>query len=114
MGASQLEHTEPHGSSPGWQLSHCTLDFLLGAGVGLEEEHICGGSTPGCRWVAESEWGPRNRSVLSPMCSSPGQMTSSHVATSTVAPVDVIEAASTPEPYWLWRGDIELYVEAQE
>jgi hypothetical protein len=41
-------------------------------------------------------------------------MTSLHVAASTVTHVDAIEAASTPEPNWLWRGGIELYVGAQE
>jgi hypothetical protein len=94
--------------------SHSTLEPSLGAPVGLEGEHVCGGSTPGCLWAAESEWGPCDRSVLSPMGSLPGQMTSSHVSTSTVAHVDAIEATSTPEPYWLWCGSTELYVGAQE
>jgi hypothetical protein len=31
---------------------------LLGAHVGLEEEHVRGGSTPGRQWAAESEQGP--------------------------------------------------------
>ncbi len=75
---------------------------------------MCGGSTLGCRWAAESEWGPRDRSVLSPMGCSLGPMTSSHISTSIVAHVDVIEAASMPEPYWLWHGNIELCVGAQE
>ncbi len=95
-------------------LSHCTLDLLLGPCVGLEGEHIRGGLTPGRQWVAESERGPSDRSVLSPTGSSKGQMTSSHVATSTVTHVDAIEADSMPEPYWLWSGDIELYVGSQE
>jgi hypothetical protein len=53
-------------------LTYCTLVLLLGAHVGLEEEHICGGSTSGWQWAAESEQGPCDRSVLSPMDSSPG------------------------------------------
>jgi hypothetical protein len=94
--------------------SHYTLDLLLGAHVELVGEHVCGGSTPGHWWVAERERGPHDRSVLSPTGSSPGQTTSWNVATSTVTHVDVIEAASMPEPYWLWCGSIELYVGAQE
>ncbi len=66
------------------------------------------------QWAAKSERGPRDRSVLSSTGSSPGQTTSSHVATSTVTQVDAIEAASLPESYWLWRGGIELYVGAKE
>jgi hypothetical protein len=50
-----------------------------GARVGLEGEHVRGGSTLGRQWAAESERGPRDRSVLSPTSSSPGQTTSSHV-----------------------------------
>jgi hypothetical protein len=95
-------------------LSHSTLDLLLGARMRLEGEHAHGGLTPGRRWAAQSEQGPCNRSVLSPTGSSPGQTTSSYVSTSTVAYMDVIEAASTPEPYWLWHGGIELYVGALE
>jgi hypothetical protein len=77
-------------------LPHCTLDFLLGVCVGLEGEDVRGGSTSGRQWAAESELGPHDRSVLSPTGSSPGQTTSSHVATSTVTHVDAINAASTP------------------
>ncbi len=54
------------------RILHCTLDPSLGVYLGLEGEHIWGGSTPGRQWAAESEQGPRNRSVLSPTGSSPG------------------------------------------
>ncbi len=82
-------------------LPHCKLDLRLGVRVGLEGEHICGGSTPSRQWAAESERGPCDSSELSPTGSSPGQTTSLHVATSSVTHVDAIEAVSTPEPYWL-------------
>jgi hypothetical protein len=48
---------EPHGYTGTRELLHGTLDPLLGACVRLEGEHICGGSTPGRQWAAESEWG---------------------------------------------------------
>jgi hypothetical protein len=76
--------------------AHYTLDLLLGAAWDLEGEHVHGGSTPGCQWAVKSERGPRDRSVLTPTGSSPGQTTSLHVATSTVTHVDAIEAASMP------------------
>ncbi len=37
-----------------------------------ERWHVRGGSTPGGRWAAESEQGPRDRSVLSPTGTSAG------------------------------------------
>jgi hypothetical protein len=77
-------------------LAHYTLDLLLGAAWDLEGEHLRGGSTPGRQRAAESEWGPRDRSLLSPTGSSLGQTTSLHIATSTVTPVDTIKAASMP------------------
>jgi hypothetical protein len=67
MGASRLERAEPHGSPPGQEnyfMAHWTLCW--GPTWDSERGHIRGGSTPGSRWAAESEWGPRNRSVLSP------------------------------------------------
>ncbi len=114
MGASRLEHTGPTVVHRDGSLPHCTLDFLLGACVGLEGEHLCGGSTPGHQWAAESEGGPQDRSVLSPTESSPEQTTSSHVATSTVTHMDTINATSVLWSYWLWHGGIELYIGAQE
>jgi hypothetical protein len=54
------------------ELLHSTLDPLLGAYVGLEGEHVRGGSTPDRQWADESERGPCDRSVLSPTGSSPG------------------------------------------
>jgi hypothetical protein len=69
MGASRLELAEPTRIE---DLLHCMLDPLLGACVGLEGEHVRGGSTPGRQWAAESEQGPRDRSVLSPTGSSLG------------------------------------------
>jgi hypothetical protein len=83
---------------------------LAGGPRGTGRVHVCGGSTPGSQWAAESEWGPHDRSVLSPTCSSPGQTTSSHVTTSSGTHMDTIEAASMPESHWLWRGGIELHV----
>jgi hypothetical protein len=80
-------------------LPHCTLSPLLGARVEPGREFVCGGSTAGSQWAAESEQGPRNWSVLCPTGSSPGQMTSKHVATLTRTYVDAIEAASTPDLY---------------
>ncbi len=82
--------------------------------MGPEWEHVHVDSTPGRQWAAKSEQGSRNRSVLRPTGSLPGEMTSLHVATSTVTHVDTIEAASTPEPKWLWCGGIELSIGAQE
>jgi hypothetical protein len=76
--------------------------------------HVHGGSTPGSQWAAESEQGPRDRNMLSPTGSSLGQTTSLHIATYTETHMDAIEAASMPELYWLWRGEIELYVGAKE
>jgi hypothetical protein len=52
---------------------YCTLIGPIAGGPrGLEEEHVHGGSTPGQQWAVESERGPRNRCVLSPMGNSPG------------------------------------------
>jgi hypothetical protein len=65
----------------------------MGACMGLEGEHVRGGSTPGCQWAAESEQGPSDRSVLSPIGSS------LHVLPQLRAHVDAIEATSTPESY---------------
>jgi hypothetical protein len=42
-------------------LFHSTLDLQLGAHMGLEEEHVCGGSTLGYQWAAKSEQGATNR-----------------------------------------------------
>jgi hypothetical protein len=53
-------------------LLHRTLDPSLGAYVGLEGEHVHGGSIPCCQCTAKSERGPRDRSVLSPTGSSLG------------------------------------------
>jgi hypothetical protein len=73
MGTSTTGACEPHGGPPGWQLlPHCTLGLRLGVRVGQWGEHVHGDSTPGRQWVAESEWGPRDRNVLSPTGSSPG------------------------------------------
>jgi hypothetical protein len=63
--------------------------------MGLEWEHVPVDSTPGRQWAAKSEQGSCNRSVLRPTGSLPGEMTSVHVATSTVTHVDAIEDAST-------------------
>ncbi len=48
-------------------LFYCTLDIQLRARVVLDGEHVRGGSTLGCQMAVESEWGSRDRSVLSPM-----------------------------------------------
>jgi hypothetical protein len=85
MGASRLERAEPYGGHWDGSLPHCTLDFLLGACVGLE-----GGVHT---WRLDTRL---PMSVLSPTGSSQGQMTSSHVVTSTVTQLDAIEAASAP------------------
>jgi hypothetical protein len=77
-------------------LAHYTLDLLVGVMWDLEGEHVRVGLTPSRRWAAESEWGPRDRSVLSPTGSSPGQTTSLHVANLNWDYVDIIEATSTP------------------
>jgi hypothetical protein len=58
MGASRLERAEPHGGSPGWQLyltAHWT--YRWGPAWDWKGARTCGGSTPGSRWAAESEWG---------------------------------------------------------
>jgi hypothetical protein len=73
MGASRLERAEPHGGSPG-QENYFMARWSLRWGPmwDWERGHVRGGSTPGGRWAAESERGPRDRSVLSPTGSSLG------------------------------------------
>jgi hypothetical protein len=74
MGASRLERAEPHGGSPGQEnyFTAGTLDSTLGAYVGLGEVTCTWRLNTGWPMAAESERGPRDRSVLSPMGSSPG------------------------------------------
>jgi hypothetical protein len=87
--------------------------LLLGAHVGLEEEHVHGGSTLGWQWVAKSETGATRQESAEPH----GQFTGIDVFIACCClnrHVDAIKAANTPESYWFWRGGIELKAGDQE
>jgi hypothetical protein len=87
--------------------------MLLGAHVGLEEEHVCGGSTPGQQWAVESERGAKWQERAEPH----GQFTGIDVFIAHCylnRHVDAIQAANTPESDWFWHGGIELKAGDQE
>ncbi len=77
---------QPDGSS-----LHCMLDLQLGPHMGWKGEHILYvgrslNTLQATEWVAEGEWGATQQEHAEPNGSSPGQMTSQYVATSTRVP----------------------------
>jgi hypothetical protein len=91
------------------ELLHCMLDPSLGVCVGLEGEHVRGGSTPGRQKMGSQKWmGATRQEHAEPH----GQFTmiDDFIAreTSTEGPCGRHRGRQHTS-YWFWRGGIELY-----